>query len=127
MSRFPPVEMSEDRVIYCDNHLLVLNKPAGMLTQGDRSGDLDLLSWARGYIERRFDKPGRAFIGLVHRLDRPASGVVILARTSKAAARLSRQFREREVTKRYLALVEGHPAASGALRDQVRGKGTGIA
>ncbi len=94
-------------VLHLDNHLLVLNKPAGAPVQPDATGDIDLLTLARAYIKKRFEKPGNVFMGLVHRLDRPASGVIVLARTSKAAARLGEQFRDRTVGKRYLAVVEG--------------------
>ena len=92
-----------------DNHLLVVNKPAGMLVQGDKTGDLSLLEAARDYLKKEFNKPGNVYLGLVHRLDRPVSGVVVLARTSKAAGRLSRQIREKTVKKTYWALVEGNP------------------
>ena len=98
----PPFE-----VLYLDNHLLVVVKPSGMLAQGDATGDADLVTLAKAYLKKRFDKPGNVFVGLVHRLDRPTSGVVMLARTSKAASRLSDQFRRRVPTKRYLAVVEG--------------------
>lgn len=94
-------------VLFVDNHLLVVNKPAGVLVQADRTGDLDLLTMGKAYLKDRFDKPGNVFLGLVHRLDRPASGVMVFARTSKAAARLSEQFRQRTVEKRYVAMVEG--------------------
>ncbi|MDX1438863.1 MAG: RNA pseudouridine synthase [Rubricoccaceae bacterium] len=100
-------------ILYQDNHLLVVVKPAGVLSQADRTGDKDLLTQAKAYIKREFDKPGNVYLGLVHRLDRPVSGVMVLARTSKAADRLSRAFRKREVEKGYLALVEGHLAGSG--------------
>ena len=104
-------------VLYLDNHLLVVNKPPGVLAQADRTGDPDLLSLGKAYLKRRFDKPGNVFLGLVHRLDRPASGVMAFARTSKAAARLSRAFRERLPEKRYLALVEGRCTGGGTLVD----------
>jgi 23S rRNA pseudouridine1911/1915/1917 synthase len=107
-------------VLYLDNHLLVVNKPAGLLTQEDRTGDPDLLTLGRAFLKERFGKPGRVFLGLVHRLDRPVSGVVVLARTSKAAARLSAQFRQRTPEKRYLALVEGRCAGQGRLIDYLR-------
>ncbi len=81
-------------VLYLDNHLLVVVKPAGMLVQGDRTGDISLLEHARGYIKKEFNKPGNVYLGLVHRLDRPVSGIVAFARTSKAASRLSEQFRK---------------------------------
>lgn len=94
-------------VLYLDNHLLVVAKPPGMLAQPDRTGDLDVLTWGKAYLKERFDKSGNVFLGLVHRLDRPASGVMVLARTSKAARRLVDQFRRRFPEKHYLAIVEG--------------------
>lgn len=106
-------------VLYEDNHLLVVNKPAGLLVQEDRTGDEDLLTLGKAYLKKAYDKPGNVFLGLVHRLDRPASGVMVLARTSKAAARLSEQFRSRTVEKRYLALVEGAPTGGGVLVDHL--------
>ena len=93
---------------YLDNHLLVVNKPAGMPSQEDASRDLDVVTWGKEYLKKKFDKPGRVYLGLVHRLDRPASGVMVLARTSKAAARLSDQFRKRTASRRYVGIVEGH-------------------
>ena len=111
--------MDESIVIYLDNHLLVLNKPAGTLTQGDATGDLDLLTLAKGYIKQKFDKPGNVFLGLVHRLDRPVSGAMVFARTSKAASRLARQFKVRSVDKTYLAMVEGTVTGGGELVDYV--------
>ncbi len=92
-------------VIHEDNHLLAVHKPAGLLVQGDRSGDATLLDAARAYLKEKYAKPGNVYVGLVHRLDRNVSGVVLLARTSKAAARLSAAFREGRVIKRYLAIV----------------------
>jgi 23S rRNA pseudouridine1911/1915/1917 synthase len=96
-------------ILHEDNHLLVVDKPAGMLSQGDLTGDLDLLTLARETIKRRDGKPGNVYLGLVHRLDRPVSGVMVLAKTSKAAGRLSDQFRRRIPTKIYLAVVHGRP------------------
>ncbi|MEX0702300.1 MAG: RNA pseudouridine synthase [Planctomycetales bacterium] len=106
-------------VIYCDNHLLVVRKPAGALVQPDRTGDPTLLDLAKEYVRERFDKPGEVYLTSVHRLDRPVSGVVVFARTSKAAARLHEQFRERDVRKVYWALVEGVTPRAGLLRDQL--------
>jgi 23S rRNA pseudouridine1911/1915/1917 synthase len=96
-------------ILYEDNHLLVVDKPAGMLAQADLGGDLDVLTLAKRVIKRRDGKPGNVFLGLVHRLDRPVSGVMALAKTSKAASRLSAQFRDREPEKRYLVVVGGTP------------------
>jgi RluA family pseudouridine synthase len=109
--------------LYVDNHLLAVCKPAGMLTQGDRTGDISLLELCRTYVQQQFNKPGNVFLGLVHRLDRPVSGVVVLARTSKAAARLSAQFRARQVQKTYWALVEGKIPAEGRLVDRLGRRG----
>lgn len=96
---------------------MVVNKPAGLLVQGDDTGDTDLLTIGKEFLKKKFDKPGKVFLGLVHRLDRPVSGVVALARTSKAASRLSEQFREREPDKRYIALVEGRLMGEGVQED----------
>ena len=78
--------------LFEDNHLLTLNKPAGLLSQADITGDPDLVTLARAYLKKKYNKPGNVYIGLVHRLDRPASGAMVLARTSKAARRLSQAF-----------------------------------
>jgi len=94
-------------VLYEDNHCLVVNKPAGLLSQGDSTGDLSLVDLVKQDLKVRFNKPGNVYLGLIHRLDRPVSGVVLLARTSKAAERLSAQFRSGEVQKTYWAWVEG--------------------
>ncbi len=107
-----PMRTEPLTVLHEDNHLLVVCKPAGLLTQGDASGHVTLMDLAKAYLKERYAKPGNVYLGLVHRLDRNVSGVVALARTSKAAARLSAQFRERSVRKSYLAVVEGGPAES---------------
>lgn len=83
------------RVIYEDNHLLVCEKPENMPVQADSSGDIDLLTLAKEYIKDKYNKPGDVFLGLVHRLDRPVGGVIVFARTSKAAARLTESFKKR--------------------------------
>lgn len=106
-------------VLFVDNHLLVVNKPAGALVQADRTGDPDLLTAGKAYLKETYDKPGNVFLGLVHRLDRPASGVMVFARTSKGAARLSEQFRHRNVEKRYLAVVEGLIEGAGIERNRI--------
>ncbi len=106
-------------VLYTDNHLLVVNKPAGMLSQGDKTGDDDLLSLSKQLIKNNCRKQGNVYLGLVHRLDRPASGVMVLARTSKAAARLSSQFRQSTPLKKYIAVVEGRCSGSGVLTDYI--------
>ncbi len=96
-------------VLYVDNHCLVVNKPAGIPSQADISGAESLADAAAAYLKERYAKPGNVYVGLVHRLDRPTSGVVLLARTSKAAARLSNQFRAGQVEKVYWAIVQGTP------------------
>lgn len=97
-------------VLYEDNHCLAVDKPAGLLAQGDATGDLNLVDWASGYLRVKYGKPGNVYVGLVHRLDRPTSGVILLAKTSKAAARLSEQFRLGSVRKTYFAVCEAADA-----------------
>ncbi len=111
----PALDKSE--ILYIDNHLLIVNKRPGLLVQADDTGDTTLLSLAKTYVKKHFDKPGDVFMGIVQRLDRPASGVIALARTSKAASRLSEQIRERRFDKRYVAIVEGVCIGSGKCVD----------
>jgi len=100
--------MQEPLILWEDNHLLIVSKPAGMLVQGDITGDRCLKDWAEEDVARRFRKPGKAFIGLPHRLDRPTSGLVVLTKTSKALARMNAVFSGRDIQKTYWAIVEGH-------------------
>jgi 23S rRNA pseudouridine1911/1915/1917 synthase len=102
-------------VLYEDNHLLALYKPSGLVVQRDYKNRANLLDLSKMWIKERYCKPGNVFIGMVHRLDGPVAGVLVLARTSKAAARLSAQFREKRVDKRYLAVVEGRPPGDEGL------------
>ena len=95
------------RVIYEDNHLLAVDKPAGLVTMGAPAGVPNLLAEAKAYVKQKYDKPGNVYLGVVSRLDARATGLVLLARTSKAAARLTRQVRDRSVEKTYWAVVEG--------------------
>lgn len=97
------------QILYEDNHLLAVCKPHGMLTQGDESGDANLIDEVKAFIKQRDAKPGNVFIGLLHRLDRPVGGVVLFAKTSKGASRLSEQFRSHRIEKVYWAVVEGVP------------------
>lgn len=97
------------QVLYEDNHLLVINKPAGVLVQGDATGDIPLVEMAKEYIGVKYQKPGEVFLGVVHRLDRPVSGVVVFARTSKALERMNALFRNKETQKTYWALVSRKP------------------
>ena len=103
--------------IFEDNHLLILNKPAGLLSQADSTGNPDAVTTAKQYIKQKYNKPGNVYIGLVHRLDLPVSGAMVLARTSKAARRLSEAFRERNVEKTYTAIVQGDLRGSGIMED----------
>ncbi|MDD5017342.1 MAG: RNA pseudouridine synthase [Eubacteriales bacterium] len=103
-------------VLYEDNHLLVVEKPYGVPSQADSSGDDDMLSLCKAYIKKKYGKPGEVYLGLVHRLDRPARGVMVFARTSKAAARLSAQIRSGAFEKTYLAVLTAAPKETkGAL------------
>ncbi|TWH58546.1 ribosomal large subunit pseudouridine synthase D [Desulfitobacterium sp. LBE] len=97
-------------IVYEDNHLLVVDKPPNILSQKDSTGDMDILTLLKQDIKIRYNKPGNVYLGLVHRLDRPVGGVMVFAKTSKSAARLSEQIRNREFTKTYLALIQGQPA-----------------
>ena len=108
------------RILYEDNHLLAVYKPAGVLVQTDRTGDPSLQDTAKAWLKERDAKPGNVFLGIVHRLDRPVAGVVLFAKTSKAAGRIAAQFRERTVAKEYRAVVHGLPgSARGTLRDHL--------
>ncbi|PQB04167.1 RluA family pseudouridine synthase [Aureitalea marina] len=97
------------QVLYEDNHLLIINKRAGDIVQGDKTGDKPLVEVCKEYIAKKYDKPGSVFLGVVHRLDRPTTGVVIFARTSKALSRLNKLFQERKTEKTYWAVVSGAP------------------
>jgi 23S rRNA pseudouridine1911/1915/1917 synthase len=97
------------KVLFSDNHLLVVNKAPGVLVQGDSTGDKPLVELAKDYIAKEFNKPGAVFLGVVHRLDRPVSGIVVLARTSKALERMNELFRSRQTAKTYWALVKKKP------------------
>ena len=101
--------MEQVRVIYEDNHLIAVNKPAGWLVQADASRDMPLSDWVKQYIKNRYNKPGDVFLGVIHRLDRPVSGAVVFARTSKALSRMNKLFRERAVKKTYWAIVDKKP------------------
>ncbi len=106
----------EPEVLYEDNHLLVVNKRPSDIVQGDKTGDEPLSELLKHYLKRKYNKPGNVFLGVVHRIDRPVSGVVIFARTSKSLSRLAESFRNRDVQKTYWAVVKQRPAAdSGRL------------
>lgn len=99
--------MQKLNVIYEDNHIIVVEKPVNIPSQGDKTGDIDMLSLVKQYIKEKYNKPGEVYLGLIHRLDRPVGGVMVFARTSKAAARLSEQVREKIFKKKYLVIADG--------------------
>lgn len=104
-------------ILYEDNHILVVVKPNNILSQADSTKDLDLLTILKQYIKEKYNKPGNVYLGLVHRLDRPVSGIMVFARSSKAASRLSEQIRLHEFKKTYLAVVQGVPKKEDVLCD----------
>jgi 23S rRNA pseudouridine1911/1915/1917 synthase len=101
---------STPQVLFEDNHLVILNKPAGWLVQGDKTGDATLTDWGRDFIKEKYQKPGEVFLHPCHRLDRPVSGITIFAKTSKALERMNKLFRDDDITKVYVAVVKGKPA-----------------
>ena len=98
------------QVLHEDNHLIAVNKPAGVLSQSDATGDQTVMDQVKAYIKFRYDKPGAVFLGSIHRLDRPVSGVIIFARTSKALSRMNELFKQRNVQKTYWAIVTEQPS-----------------
>ena len=110
--------MQKLNVIYEDNHIIVVEKPVNIPSQGDKTGDDDMLSIVKKYIKEKYNKPGEVYLGLVHRLDRPVGGVMVFAKTSKAAARLSDEVRQKQFQKKYLAIVDGKlEKEKGTLQD----------
>ena len=99
--------MQNLKVIFEDNHIIVVEKPVNLPSQGDKTGDIDMLTIIKEYIKEKYNKPGNVYLGLVHRLDRPVGGVMVFAKTSKAAARLSEEVREKIFQKKYLVIVNG--------------------
>lgn len=99
--------MNKLDILYEDNHIIVVVKPPNVLVQEDNTNDLDLLTMIKNYLKEKYNKPGNVYLGLIHRLDRPVSGVMVFAKTSKAASRLSEQVRTRTIEKEYLAIVDG--------------------
>lgn len=94
-------------VIFEDNHIIVVEKPVNIPSQGDKTGDVDMLTIIKEYLKEKYNKPGNVYLGLIHRLDRPVGGVMVFAKTSKAAARLSQQVREKVFKKKYLVIANG--------------------
>ena len=100
--------MTKLDILYEDNHIIVVFKPAGILSQADKSGDVDMLTIIKSYLKEKSNKPGNVYLGLVHRLDRPVSGIMVFAKTSKAASRLSEEIRNNKMHKKYLAIIHGY-------------------
>ena len=110
--------MENLKVIYEDNHIIVVEKPVNIPSQGDKTRDIDMLSIIKAYLKEKYNKPGEVYLGLVHRLDRPTGGVMVFAKTSKAASRLSEQVRNKEMHKQYLCIVDGKmEEKQGTLKD----------
>lgn len=99
--------MQNLKVFYEDNHIIVVEKSVNIPSQGDKTGDIDMLTIIKEYLKEKYKKPGNVYLGLIHRLDRPVGGVMVFAKTSKAAARLSEQIREKEFQKTYLVIANG--------------------
>ena len=110
--------MQNLKVIYEDNHIIVVEKPVNIPSQGDKTGDVDMLTIIKTYLKEKYNKPGNVYLGLIHRLDRPVGGVMVFAKTSKSAGRLSEQVREKIFRKTYLVIVNGRmEKRSGILED----------
>ena len=109
--------MNNINILYEDNHLLVVLKPVNVLSQSDNTKDLDLQTMLKNYLKRKYQKPGNVYLGLVHRLDRPTGGIMVFAKTSKAAARLSDEIRKNNFHKTYIAVVEGIIPKEGTFED----------
>ena len=107
-------------IIYEENHLLVVEKPINVPVQADKSGDEDLLSMLKKYLKEKYNKPGDVYLGLVHRLDRPVGGVMVFAKTSKAASRLSKQIQKHEFKKIYMAVTQGKVSENGVFKDKLK-------
>lgn len=113
--------MNKLNILYEDNHIIVVEKKANILSQGDKTGDKDLLTMVKEYIKEKYNKPGNVYIGLIHRLDRPVGGIMVFAKTSKAASRLSKQIQDKKFKKTYLAIINGIiPSANGELKDYLK-------
>lgn len=110
--------MNNLNVIYEDNHIIVVEKPVNIPSQGDKTGDIDMLTIIKEYLKEKYNKPGNVYLGLVHRLDRPVGGIMVFAKTSKAAGRLSESIRNKEFNKCYLVIADGKfEEKSGVLED----------
>ena len=107
------------QILYEDNHVIVAVKPPNMLSQGDRTGDTDILTLLKAYVKEKYNKPGEVYLGLVHRLDRPVGGLMVFARTGKAAARLAAQLKKHDIGREYLCVCEGQVPDTFTLTDHL--------
>ena len=112
--------MNKLNVLYEDNHVIVVIKPFNVLSQGDSTGDISIMDMVKEYIKVKYHKPGNVYLGLVHRLDRPVGGIMVFARSSKAASRLCKCFNEHSVIKKYLAIVHGKLDDTGEFVDYLK-------
>lgn len=114
-------KMNKLNVLYEDNHVIVVEKPVNILSQADSTKDIDMLTLVKSYIKEKYHKPGNVYLGLVHRLDRPVGGIMVFARTSKAASRLSEQVRTKQIEKEYLAIIKGTlDKKAGTFKDRIK-------
>lgn len=111
--------MNNLNVLYEDNHIIVVIKPENILSQGDNTGDISMVEIVKDYLKKKYNKPGNVYLGLVHRLDRPVGGIMVFAKTSKAAGRLSKSFQNHKIVKKYLAIIHGRMEPSGKLVDKI--------
>lgn len=109
--------MDKLHIVYEDNHIIVVIKPCNIPVQADKSGDIDMLTMVKEYIKEKYNKPGEVYLGLIHRLDRMVGGLMVFAKTSKAASRLSEYIRNREFKKKYMAVVNGTIHGNGEFKD----------
>ena len=117
--------MNKLNVLYEDNHIIVVEKQKNILSQSDNTKDIDMLSIVKEYIKEKYHKPGNVYLGLVHRLDRPVGGIMVFAKTSKAASRLSKQMKDNLFKKDYLAILNGNLKGKGTLTDKIKRKENG--
>ena len=117
--------MNKLNVLYEDNHIIVVVKPYNVLSQKDKTGDDSMIEIIKAYLKEKYHKPGNVYLGLVHRLDRPVGGIMVFAKTSKAAARLSKSFNEHKISKKYLALVHGKVKNKEVLVDYLKREDNG--
>ena len=112
-------KMNNFKILYEDNHIIVVVKPFNVLSQSDNTGDISIMDMIKSYLKEKYNKPGNVYLGLVHRLDRPVGGIMVFAKTSKAAARLSKSFNEHSIVKKYFAIVHGKVDSIGKYVDYI--------